>query len=91
MGVSILFLNIFQTPNISFPSRAASFELQPLPTQKPSFSLTPQRVQISSANIDANVVEGGIVNGEWMLSPKSAYFLPKEYLGDDNLNTIIYE
>lgn len=90
IGVSILFLNIFQTPTVSFPARVASFELESAPTPLPSFSLTPQRVQILSANIDVNVEEGGIENGEWILSPKSAYYLPKQYLGDNNLNTIIY-
>lgn len=91
LGVSKLLLNYLSlSPVLDFPSRVFSLEIQPEPVKIAEFTLYPQRIQIPSAGIDALVSEGGIVDGEWILSPQSAYFLPKTFISPDQSNTIIY-
>lgn len=92
LGVSQLLTDYSPNSSLSFYPRNFTLDIQPgsEPVRLPEFTLIPQRIQIPSAGIDAVIQQGGIENGEWVLSAQSAYFLPKAVLGDKNLNAVIY-
>ncbi len=50
----------------------------------------PHEIIIPTAKIDINVDQGGIVNGEWVLSNTVALYLPTSGFLGEGYNTIIY-
>ncbi len=50
----------------------------------------PVSISIPSVKLDINVDEGGIINGNWVLSDKNALFLPTSGKIGEGYNTIIY-
>lgn len=50
----------------------------------------PATLSIPSQKINVNVDEGGIVEGEWVLSPSNALYLPTSGKLGEGYNTIIY-
>lgn len=90
LGISRFLVDTAVEPKMDFQPRLFAFDapIQAIPLAQ--FVLNPQRIQIPSQGIDVSVQKGGVVNGEWVLSAQSAYFMPKELILDDNLNAIIY-
>ena len=62
---------------------------QPYYPPKTDYS-TPKKISIPSLKIDAVVTEGGIVDGNWILTDESALFLPTSGRLGEGFNTIIY-
>ena len=50
----------------------------------------PTKLSIPAQNISVNVDEGGIINGEWVLSNTDAFYLPTSGKLGEGYNTIIY-
>ncbi len=50
----------------------------------------PTHISIPTSGIDLKVEVGGIIDGEWILNDKSAFYLPKQYLIEGQNSTIIY-
>lgn len=55
-----------------------------------SVSQTPSKLSIPSHKLDLNIVQGGIVSGEWVLSNTNALYLPTSGKIGEGYNTIIY-
>jgi LPXTG-site transpeptidase (sortase) family protein len=61
--------------------------------EKPRLEYSPQApvsISIPSAEIDARIIEGGIVHGNWILSDFAALYLPTSGKVGEGYNTIIY-
>jgi LPXTG-site transpeptidase (sortase) family protein len=50
----------------------------------------PRLIVIPKASIEVNVIQGGIVGREWILSDKNALYLPSSGRIGEGYNTIIY-
>ncbi len=62
---------------------------QPYPPLKTDYS-APKKLTIPTLKIDTAVSEGGIVDGNWVLTDDSALFLPTSGRLGEGFNTIIY-
>ena len=51
---------------------------------------TPSEIMISSINLEAKIVQGGFINGEWILSDSKALYLPTSGKIGEGFNTILY-
>jgi len=51
---------------------------------------SPTSISIPSIKLETKVIEGGIVNGNWILSDDNALFLPTSGKIGEGFNTIIY-
>lgn len=90
LGMSKFLMDTQPEPNLNFQPRSFAYDLPIKPIPLAKFGLNPHRIQIPAHKIDIEVQPGGIANGEWILTAKSAYFMPREFILDDNLNAIIY-
>lgn len=90
LGMSRFLVDTSVEPKLDYQPRLFAFDAPIKPITLAQFGLNPHRIQIPSKGIDVLVQKGGIANGEWVLSAQSAYFMPREFILDDNLNSIIY-
>lgn len=63
--------------------------VQEAPVEVPT-GQSPIGIEIASINLDAKIVQGGFVNGEWILSDDEALYLPTSGKIGEGYNTIIY-
>lgn len=50
----------------------------------------PSDIEISSLNLKAKIIQGGFINGEWILSDDKALYLPTSGKIGEGFNTILY-
>lgn len=86
LGILLFLLGTFSHTQIFINSLISQRE-QP---RKEYLAQSPASVSISSIKLETKVIEGGIVNGNWILSDDSALFLPTSGRIGEGYNTIIY-
>ena len=86
LGFLLIFLGFFTQTQIFFRYLMTQNE-RPVPNTSLQ---VPASLSIPSHKININVDEGGIVEGEWVLSGVNALFLPTSGRLGEGYNTIIY-
>lgn len=86
LGFLLILLGLFTQTQIFFRFMMTQKEH---PVRTPSLQI-PATLSIPSQKINVNVDEGGIVEGEWVLSPSNALYLPTSGKLGEGYNTIIY-
>jgi LPXTG-site transpeptidase (sortase) family protein len=86
LGLSLFFLSIFTQSQTYFRLLMTQKE-RPVTV---SSAQTPVLLSIPTQKINVNVDEGGIVQGEWVLSRSNALYLPSSGKLGEGYNTIIY-
>ncbi|OGE25670.1 hypothetical protein A3C26_01760 [Candidatus Daviesbacteria bacterium RIFCSPHIGHO2_02_FULL_39_12] len=82
IGFVIFLTGFFKTPNY----------LKPQQTQagKEQVASEPSHIRISKIGVDADIVRGGIINGEWILSDNEILYLPTSGELGEGFNTVLY-
>lgn len=86
LGILILILGIF----IHLGTNSRYFFSQREKQVSQVFGSDPKNLTIPSLGMDVSVSQGGIKDGEWILSDKEASYLPTSGELGEGFNTIIY-
>lgn len=80
LGFFIFLIGFFKTPNYPKPQQ----------TQASQQVSEPKSISISKIGVEADIVRGGIVNGEWILSDTQILYLSTSGKLGEGFNTVLY-
>lgn len=80
-GFLILLTGFWKTPHYPKPQQTQASQQQ---------ISEPSHISISKIGVDADIVRGGIVKGEWILSDTQVLYLPTSGRLGEGFNTVLY-
>lgn len=86
LGITLFLLGAFTHTRIFYTYWISQKE-HPIVQVSPHI---PSKLSIPAINLSVQVDQGGIVNNEWILSPKDALYLPTSGSLGEGYNTILY-